>query len=216
MQYLYGILYTIPGAVIAITVHEYIKALVSMRLGDPLPKKRGRLTLNPIKHMEPIGFLFMVFYSFGWGQPVETASMYYRDRKQGTLITYITPSLINIMIGLIFAFLLYIYKTVFIMNTDIYAETGIGFKLFKIAGAIYRVIYGIARCNLTLAFFNIVPIYPLDGAKVLGLYLSPRHVVAMSSMQKLLQLLLLLLIFLGVAGAVINPIVNMLLRFVHI
>jgi hypothetical protein len=81
--------YIIIGSFFAITLHEYVKAWVSNKLGDPLPKARGRLTLNPLNHFEPLGFICMVLTGYGWGKPVSTAAIYYKDRKKGTMLTYI-------------------------------------------------------------------------------------------------------------------------------
>ena len=99
---------SIPGILVAATVHEFTRALLSTIFGDNYPKSKGRLTLNPVKHFEPIGFLLM-FYSggFGWGKPVETSALYYKDRKKQTLLVAILPSVVNLILGLIF---LVIYK----------------------------------------------------------------------------------------------------------
>ena len=77
------ILLGIPGILVATTVHEFVRALTSTVLGDTYPKSQGQVTLNPVKHFEPIGFLMMLYSGgFGWGKPVETSALYYKNRKR--------------------------------------------------------------------------------------------------------------------------------------
>lgn len=87
MNYFWIFLVSIPGIIVATTVHEFTRAAVSTALGDTLLWNRGRSTLNPVKHFEPIGFL-LLFYSggFGWGKPVDTSALYYKNRKRDTLL----------------------------------------------------------------------------------------------------------------------------------
>ena len=77
------ILLGIPGILVATTVHEFVRALTSTVLGDTYPKSQGQVTLNPVKHFEPIGFLMMLYSGgFGWGKPVETSALYYKKQKK--------------------------------------------------------------------------------------------------------------------------------------
>ena len=93
------ILFALIAIIIATTVHEFTRALTSTILGDTLPKQKGRLTLNPIKHFEPIGFILMLATGgFGWGKPVDTTSLYYKNRKRDTLLTAIMPDIANIIV----------------------------------------------------------------------------------------------------------------------
>ncbi|MBR6652716.1 MAG: site-2 protease family protein, partial [Anaerotignum sp.] len=93
----------IPGILVATTIHEFTRALLSTIFGDNYPKSQKRLTLNPVRHFEPIGFLLM-FYSggFGWGKPVETSALYYKNRKRDTLLVAILPSVVNLVMAVVF------------------------------------------------------------------------------------------------------------------
>ena len=173
------------AATITITLHEFIKALISSSLGDPLPKRDGRVTLNPLKHIEPIGFIIMIALGFGWGKPVETASIYYKDRKKGTLITYIIPSVANLLFGIIAALLLVVGK-------------------IPLNGRI--LLHSIAICNLRHAFFNIVPVYPLDGAKVFATLRNPNRVIMMVNNQTFHQMILVFFIIWGLVSRIIDPV----------
>ena len=97
------ILLGIPGILVATTVHEFVRALTSTVLGDTYPKSQGQVTLNPVKHFEPIGFLMMLYSGgFGWGKPVETSALYYKNRKRDTLLVAILPTVVNLILGLVF------------------------------------------------------------------------------------------------------------------
>ena len=99
------ILLGIPGILVATTVHEFVRALTSTVLGDNYPKSQGQVTLNPVKHFEPIGFLMMLYSGgFGWGKPVETSALYYKNRKRDTLLVAILPTVVNLILGLVFLF----------------------------------------------------------------------------------------------------------------
>ena len=104
------ILLGIPGILVATTVHEFVRALTSTVLGDTYPKSQGQVTLNPVKHFEPIGFLMMLYSGgFGWGKPVETSALYYKNRKRDTLLVAILPTVVNLILGLVFLFACIMY-----------------------------------------------------------------------------------------------------------
>ena len=176
---MFDLLYVVIGAFAAITLHEYVKALVSHKLGDPLPKARGRLTLNPLSHFEPIGFICMILTGYGWGKPVPTAAIYYKDRKKGTLLTYISPSVANLTAGVVFSFLARYVP--------------------------YDLLLIIANANVALAFFNIIPVYPLDGAKILALRLSPETQIKYSNYERIFQIILIIALFTGWVGMILRP-----------
>ena len=97
------ILLGIPGILVATTVHEFVRALTSTVLGDTYPKSQGQVTLNPVKHFEPIGFLMMLYSGgFGWGKPVGTSALYYKNRKRDTLLVAILPTVVSLILGLVF------------------------------------------------------------------------------------------------------------------
>lgn len=176
------------AGIVAVTIHEYTKALVSTMLGDKVPKNTGKLTLNPMKHLEPIGYLCLVVsQGYGWGKPTQTSAINYKDKKWGTVLTYSLPSVVNLLFGYVMIMLW--------INTD-----GDMRLLFAHMGLV----------NLRLAFFNLIPIYPLDGAKVLSVFLSPQKAMAMAQYEKILQMLLIMLLVTGLADRIISPMILML------
>ena len=105
MNQLIALLLSVPGILVATTIHEFSRAAVSTALGDRLPRINKRFTLNPFNHFEPIGFILMIVTGFGWGKPVATSASGYKDRKKGSLLTAILPTVINFLIAPLFLFL---------------------------------------------------------------------------------------------------------------
>lgn len=197
---------------IVVDLHEYIKARVSTSLGDPKPRMQGRLTLNPFKHFEPIGFIIMLAFNYGWGKPVETTATYYKDRKMGTIATYATPMVFCLAFGTLCAVLYRIitpayYNFIFLNG----AIEGINSEILLAPMLLlnYMAFYGLA-----FALFNLIPVYPLDGGKILSVFLNPNAVIKMNSIEKILLILLALLISARVIGAIFDPVVMLLLNAV--
>lgn len=145
----------------AISVHEYAHGLTAYKLGDPTAKYAGRLSLNPLSHLDPIGALCMVFFRFGWAKPVPINPMYFKDRKRDSAITALAGPIANILLAfvstIVFA-LFYVY--VYIDYTNFLTEF------------FYTVFVQLAMVNISFAVFNLIPFPPLDGSKILGAFLS--------------------------------------------
>lgn len=178
----------IPGILIATTVHEFTRALLSAAFGDNYPKSQGRVTLNPVKHFEPIGFL-MLFYSggFGWGKPVETSALYYKNRKRDTLLVAILPSVVNLLLGLMF---LWLYQT----------QRGGNYYLAVL-------LHHIAYYNVGLAVYNILPVAPMDCVKVLSVVLPANQYFKYMQNEKLIQMIFLFLLFFGLISGFMDRII---------
>ncbi|KXL52565.1 peptidase family M50 [Anaerotignum neopropionicum] len=194
MNYFWIFLVSIPGIIFATTIHEFTRAAVSTALGDTLPQNKGRLTLNPMKHFEPIGFLIM-FYSggFGWGRPVETSALYYKNRKRDTLLVAVLPSVVNMFFGIIF---LGIYSKAALGNTYLY-------MIFN-----YLCYY-----NVGLAIYNILPVSPMDCVKVLSVTLPANKYFQYLQYEKMVQMLFLFLLFFGLITGVFSYIIHFVINF---
>ncbi|WP_352400515.1 site-2 protease family protein [Anaerotignum sp.] len=194
MNYFLIFLASIPGIIVATTMHEFTRAAVSSALGDTLPKSKGRLTLNPVKHFEPIGFL-LLFYSggFGWGKPVETSGLYYKNRKRDTLLVAILPSLVNLFLGMIF---LALYTNVSVGNT--YVSMILNYLCYY---------------NVGLAVYNILPVSPMDCVKVLSVSLPANKYFQYLQYEKMVQMFFLFLLFFGFFSGIFGGITNFLINF---
>ncbi|MBR2466486.1 MAG: site-2 protease family protein [Clostridia bacterium] len=162
------ILLSALAALIALTVHEFSHGYAAYRLGDPTARNFGRLTLNPLKHLDPFGALCMIFFHFGWAKPVPINPRYFKNPKKGFAITALAGPLSNLILSLLSA-LAYLL----LLN----AFDGVGFEsefTYKLAVNFLLFVYCLHTVNLGLAIFNLVPIPPLDGSRILNVILPPK------------------------------------------
>ena len=147
-------LYIIPAALLAIMCHEIAHGFVSYLLGDPTAKQMGRLTLNPLKHIDPIGALSLILFRVGWAKPVMIDPRYYKNPKWGTALVSLAGPLTNFVLAIISAFLYFvIYKFI---NVQLILNIFLPFFLYS------------TILNIGLGLFNLIPIPPLDGSKIIG------------------------------------------------
>lgn len=185
LYYIIYLLFRIIAIFLTVTIFEFTKALTSTLMGDKMPKNDGRLTLNPFKHFEPIGFLLFFFTGYGWGQPVRTSALYYKDRKKDTLVTYIAPMVVCCIIGVVLNFV----------------SKFLGENL---------VVDFISVCSMyfvRIAVFNIIPVAPMSGSKILSCFLEPTAALRYSQNEKIIQMVFLFLWFFGIIPPILNAIV---------
>jgi Zn-dependent protease len=206
-----NLLLLLPGAFFAPIIHEFVKARVSAALGDPTPKKNGFITWNPFKYFEPIGFILMMFFSVGWGQPVTTSPFYYKNKKAGIILTYTIPMLVNLFIGLttlafinIFGMLLMERVAAFSVANDVSGAFGVATNLL-----VSLRFFG--ELNIRLAIFNLIPIFPLAMNKMLHVFVSPETSMQLNHYEKIMQIVLILMLIFGVLEIFINPIARVLM-----
>lgn len=166
-----NIIYFILSAfavLVTLTVHEYCHAYAAYRLGDPTAKSLGRLTLNPIKHLDPVGAVCMLVFHFGWAKPVPINARYFKKPKRDFAIVALAGPLSNLIVSFISAFVYLLLNVMFVrasysdtLARAIIQNTGLFFYLFHII-------------NLGIAIFNLIPIPPLDGSRILNVILPER------------------------------------------
>ncbi len=177
----------------AITVHEYAHGFVAYKLGDPTAKYSGRLSFNPISHLDPIGALCMVFFGFGWAKPVPINPQYFRDRKKGSALTALAGPLANIALTFISTIFIALY---FVFVYSKYANLLTSF--------IYEVFIQLAVVNIGFAIFNLIPFPPLDGSKILGAFLSYDNYYKLLRYEHFGFPLLMLLSITGILGKILS------------
>ncbi len=160
MNQLLGLVISLPAILMVITVHEYFHGYVAYRLGDPTAKFAGRLTLNPIKHIDLFGFLAFLLFRFGWAKPVPINPYNFRDMKKGMLYTSLAGPLSNFLFAIPLGILLRVFPALLQNSTLLPIGGIIGLGLFY---------------SLILCAFNLIPIPPLDGSKILFSLLPPRY-----------------------------------------
>ena len=198
---LLGLLYSIPGVLIAITFHEFAHAIVAYKLGDDTSKMEGRLSLNPLSHIDPIGFIMLLFAGFGWGKPVHVNPRNYnRDitiEKADAIVSIAGPA-INLILAFIFTLIYFaIYK---FAGTIIYTST-IGY-------IVMQMIMYIITINIGLGIFNLIPLPPLDGSKVIKPFLSYNLKTWFENHETIFYVIFIALWITGIAGIIISPIIE--------
>ena len=161
-DYLLDLALSIPALLIALTVHEFSHGIVSYWLGDPTPKMDGRVTLNPARHIDPIGLLSLLLFHVGWAKPVRINSEYYKNPKWGTVLVALAGPLSNFIV----AFISGLFSALALHS---YYLSGA-----RLAEVLYYICQNIVILNLGLGLFNLIPLPPLDGSKILQGFLPQK------------------------------------------
>jgi len=189
-----GMLYLIPAMLIGLTFHEFAHAFAAYKLGDPTAKNMGRLTVNPLKHLDVVGTLFLLVFRFGWAKPVPFNPLHFKgDRQRGILLVSLAGPASNLLIAIVTAF---IWKFT-VPQSDI----------------INRIIGNIFYINVILAVFNFIPVPPLDGSKILAGILPRKYSHIMYNLEKYGFLILILLLVFGIFDLILWPLVDFV-RFI--
>jgi Zn-dependent protease len=198
------ILILTPPILFAVTMHELAHGWVAWRLGDPTAKNMGRLTLNPISHLDPAGTLvFFITQTIGWAKPVPVNPGYFKNPRQGMIWVSLAGPAANLILAVISAV---------IMKQLIGPISHIQGSHFFIQPLLYMAYVSI-QINIGLAIFNLLPIPPLDGSKVL-MGLLPRDLaIRYAALERYGFIILLVLVFTGVTGRIIVPLINLANRW---
>ena len=186
-------------SLICITLHELSHGFVAYRLGDDTAKRAGRLTLNPLRHLDPMGLLMMVVFRFGWAKPVPVNMYRFKKPKRGMAITALAGPASNIVISLVF---LLLYGALYLPLEGSAAGRYV-LEMLQITAVL----------SLSFAVFNVLPIPPLDGSKVLFSALSDEAYRKLMRYERYGSLALLLLVSTGILGKPLSSAVRFL--FVH-
>ena len=206
-SYITQILLSLPIILLALCLHETAHGYVAYRLGDPTARSLGRLTLNPLKHLDPIGFLCMVLFGFGWAKPVPINSRYFKKPRRDMALTALAGPVSNILFAAFFAVLLklaYTFLPTYYPN-DMLAQMASLLLIF--------LFYGV-QLNVTLAVFNLLPIPPLDGSRILTAFLPPKVSYFLIKYERIIYLVLLVALFLGVLNPLLNLLTDLIMKLI--
>ena len=198
---LLSLIISIPGLLIAITFHEFAHAFAADRLGDDTPRRQGRLNLNPFKHLDLFGTIMLVFAGFGWGKPVEINPRNFNRNMslaKAEAIVAIAGPLMNFILAIIFQIII----CAIAKFAPSFYFTGAGILTNLILSSI-------VATNLGLGIFNLIPIPPLDGSKVLGGFLPYNARNWMESHSQIFEIVFVALWVVGILSLIISPLINL-------
>ena len=191
----------LPAIVLALSVHEFSHALSAYALGDPTAKNLGRLTLNPLKHLDPFGFVCLVLANFGWAKPVPINQYNFRsvDANTGIVLTALAGPVSNIIFCFISVGLLFIIPA----------------RLLYSSAALYMFLQVLIIINASLAFFNLLPVPPLDGSKILFGMLPGRYYYLSRYLDRYGFIILMILIMTDALGMILGPLTSGLITLFY-
>ena len=186
---------------LSITLHELGHGFMAYLLGDRTAKYNGRLSLNPLSHLDPIGALCLFLFGFGWAKPVPVNPYNFKNMKGGMVLTSIAGPLMNFII----AFFSTVITT--IVGSMTFSSMGL---LYSAMSAVYMIFDYLTILNLGLGLFNLIPIPPLDGSRVISMFLPDSAYYKLMSFERYSFILIIVLSVLGVFDSIIGTGVTML------
>lgn len=190
---------TLPGIIVGLSFHEFAHAWVSDRLGDPTPRRQGRVTVNPLAHIDWIGFAMLLLVGFGWGKPVQIDPSYYKHRRRDEFLVAIAGVTMNLILAVLFSIPARMMMKAF--------SGGASDLVYNI----YMIIFYAVSINLVLMVFNLIPCPPLDGWGIVTQLFGLEKYSWWYKVYQYGTWILLALILLNVTDLVLTPLVNFFL-----
>ena len=200
------ILIALPVILISLSVHELCHGLMAFWLGDSTAKSMGRLSLNPLRHIDPIGFLALLFFHVGWAKPVTVDSRYFKKPKRDMALTALAGPVSNFLLAFIASFLYVILVKLGVRSGLLSSDQVTAYSVLCMMASY------LVSINLGLGVFNLIPIPPLDGSKILYAFLPYRVIYRIVPYEKYIQLVLLLALWLGALSGPIQAVVSYLVQ----
>ena len=198
---LLGLLLTLPGVLIAITFHEFAHAYSAYKLGDDTPAYQGRLNLNPFSHVDPLGLVMLIVAHFGWGKPVQIDPRNFDGKyslSASEAIVAVAGPIMNFIVAIVAA----------VISVLVYKFAPLSFTVSTAGVIVSQIIQYTVLVNIGLGVFNLIPLPPLDGSKVLNHFLPYNGRVWMANNEGTFSIIFIVLWITGIAGQIISPIIQ--------
>jgi Zn-dependent protease len=190
------ILLSIPAVFLAIAFHEFAHAYSAYRLGDPTPKNMGRLTLDPLAHVDWLGFIMFALFGFGWAKPVQVNPSNFRNRRTGNIIVSLAGPAANMMLAILTLIILLLIQL-----------------LVRELGILWNIIVRVIYLNILFALLNLVPIPPFDGYHIVRELFYRKNVKFFWQYERYSLLILLIFIFLGLFDIIVGVRANLIYNY---
>ena len=200
---LLALLLTLPAVIVAITFHEYAHAYAADKLGDDTPRMQGRLNLNPMSHIDPVGFMLLMFAGFGWGKPVQINPRNFNRNvrmDKGEAIVSIAGPLMNFILAIVSAIIL----------GAVYMFAPASFLMNTVGNVIYILLQELVIINIGLGVFNLIPLPPLDGSKIFINFMPYNWRRWILEHSQIFYYIFLAIWITGLASIIIAPVINLL------
>lgn len=204
---LIALLLIVPIILVSLTVHEYMHGFVSYKFGDPTAMNYGRLTLNPIKHIDPFGAVCMLFFGFGWAKPVPINSGYYKNTRLGISMVSLAGPLSNFLMAFLATPLMILASKLTVSSVGGLISSTPSFGS-KMALALFMFLYYFVRINVMFGIFNLLPIPPLDGSRILLVFLPQKAYYFVVKYELYIKLALMAILFTGLLDDPLNFLEN--------
>lgn len=195
-------LFVVPCVLIALTFHEFAHGYMAYKLGDPTAKNFGRLTLNPLKHLDPIGTICMIFFHFGWAKPVQINSRYFKKPRRDMALTAAAGPIMNFILAFFGVLVCRILTRIFVAFP---AQSDFVYYIQYAALTLFSYFH---MLNLSLGVFNLIPIPPLDGSRIFYIFLPQKWYFGVMKYEKYIQLALLVLLWTGLLSRPLSAAVS--------
>ena len=213
------ILLMLPAVLLSLSVHEAAHGYVAYKLGDPTARNLGILTLNPAKHINPIGFISMLLFSVGWANPVPINTRRFKNPKRDMAISAAAGPISNFCLAIIFAIVLRLVMipTSQILNSsnNIYLDDLISNPSFIILSLIVTILYLGIALNLNLMFFNLIPLPPLDGSRIAYLFLPTNLYFKIMQYERYIMIAFIVLFATGIIDIPLSTLTGGITNFLY-